>query len=200
MRYLAVLAILLIGLFGWRHWREVSRENRLGGIASEIAGRPVGVSCQGFFSRLVDVRPEAGMVYFDANGNPSNATKLKSWVCDRLAGYGSTRRSQSFACVRGSLPCPDGIEKSVTALLVLAHESEHLRGVRSESEAQCYGIQRIALVAERLGSDPDEARAVAAHFLAVQQPLQLPDYQLGPDCQDGGRLDLDPSRTGWPSP
>jgi hypothetical protein len=200
MRVLFALALALIVFLTWRHWRQVSRENELGAIASEIAGRPVHVSCEGFFGRLVDVTPEAGTVYFDASGRPADTTELKSWVCDRLAGYASTRRSPSFACARTTLPCPSSIERTITALLVLAHESQHLRGVRSESQAQCYGVQTIALVAERLGSDHDEARAVAAHFLAVQQPHQAPGYELDDDCRDGGPLDLYPDSPGWPSP
>lgn len=200
MRVLFVLAIAVIAFLGWRHWREVSRENRLAAIASELAGRPVDVACQGFFGRLVDVGPEAGLVRYDRDGRPAARTELKSWVCDRLAEWGSTRHARYFSCLSRPYPCPAALEQPVTALLVLAHESQHLRGISSESQAQCYGIQTMALVAERLGSDHDEARAMAAHFLAVQQPRQAPAYGLSAECRDEGTLDLNPGRPGWPAP
>jgi hypothetical protein len=87
----------------------------------------------------------------------------------------------------------------VYAVLVLSHESQHLRGVQSEADAQCYAIQTVARVAERLGSPPAEARAVAAHFLAVDEPLMPTDYSLPDGCVDGGSLDLDPQSSSWPT-
>lgn len=55
-------------------------------------------------------------------------------------------------------------------------------------------------VAERLGSPPEEAKAIAAHYLAVDEPLMSGEYLLPSGCVDGGSLDLNPSSPGWPAP
>jgi hypothetical protein len=136
---------------------------------------------------------------FDADGKPSSTTHLETSVCHDLAAYGATRKRADFACVFGATPCPNKVERAVYAALVLSHESQHLRGVQSEGEAQCYAIQTVARVAELLGSPPAEARAVASHYLAVDQPLMPPDYSLPGDCVDGGSLDLSPQSSSWPT-
>ncbi len=196
---LTAFALLPLMLVVWEARRELSLDHRLSGIASEIAGRPVNVDCPGFLRGLVDISGNGGSVMFDANGKPSNTTRLETSVCHDLSDYGTTRKRADFACVFGTTPCSDRVERAVYAALVLSHESQHLRGVRDESTAQCYAIQTLSLVATRLGSPPDEARAVAAHFLAVDQPRVSTDYTLSSGCVDGGSLDLDTQSSGWPT-
>jgi hypothetical protein len=193
------ILVLLAAVIAWQVERERSRDQRMSRIASEIAGRPVEVDCPGLLRKLVDIRTEGGSVRFDASGKPSDVTHLESSVCDSLSAYGKTRRGRDFACVQTAGLCSPGVEKAVYSLLVLSHEAQHLRGVRSEGEAQCYAIQTMALVAERLGSPPEEARAVASHFLVVDQPRMPSEYGLSADCADGKRLDLDPASSAWPT-
>lgn len=196
---LAALALVVLVLIVWEARRELSLDHRLSGVAGEIAGRPVSVDCPGFLRGLVDIS-SGGSVMFDATGKPSNTTHLEPSVCRDLSAYGATRKRADFACVFGTAPCPDKAERAVYAALVLSHESQHLRGIRDESAAQCYAIQMLAQVAARLGSPPAEASAVAAHYLAVEQPRMSADYSLSSDCVDGGSLDLNPQSTGWPTP
>jgi hypothetical protein len=199
VRVLAVFALLALALVVWEARRELSLDHRLSGVASEIAGRPVSVDCPGFLRGLVDISGNGGSVVFDASGKPSNTTRLETSVCHNLSSYSATRKRADFACVFGTALCSNKVERAVYAALVLSHESQHLRGVRDESTAQCYAIQTLPLVATRLGSPPDEASAVAVHFLAVDQPRMSADYALPSDCVDGGSLDLSPQSSGWPA-
>jgi len=200
VRVLAALALIALALIVWEARRELSLDHRLSAVASEIAGRPVNVDCPGFLRGLVDISGHGGSVMFDADGKPSSKTRLETNVCHDLSAYGTTRKRADFACVFGATYCSNKVERAVYAALVLSHESQHLRGVRDESTAQCYAIQTLALVAERLGSPTAEAAAVAAHFLVVQQPNMPTDYVLSGDCANGGSLDLSPQSTGWPAP
>jgi hypothetical protein len=56
----------------------------------------------------------------------------------------------------------------------------------------------LPLVAERLGSPPSEAKAVATHSLSVDRPRMPSDYALSRDCVDGASLDLHPESSDWP--
>jgi hypothetical protein len=199
VRVLVALALVTLALIVWEARRELSLDHRLSGVASEVAGRHVSVDCPGFLRGLVDISGHGGSVMFDANGNPSSTTHLETSVCHDLSGYGATRKRADFACVFGTTSCSSRVERAIYSALVLSHESQHLRGVRDEGAAQCYAIQTLARVAERLGSPSVEASAVAAHFLAAQQPRMPSDYSLSDDCVDGGSLDLNPQSTGWPT-
>ncbi len=46
---------------------------------------------------------------------------------------------------------------------VLAHESQHLRGIDNEATADCYGLQDMAAVGRGLGLGDEEARSVAEY-------------------------------------
>jgi hypothetical protein len=154
-------------------------------VASQIARRPVEVQCPGILQRLADVSPHAGSVYFDADGRPADVTELDDETCSALGDFaeGYTDEGDSLRVVR--------------ALHVLAHESFHLAGVRDEAEADCFGLQRTAFVADRLGATADEARRLAVLALA-ERALSAPADYRSPACHDGGALDLDPASPVWP--
>jgi hypothetical protein len=198
MRTLALAALVIAAFVYWEARRELALDHRLSGIASTIAGRPVQVDCPGFLRGLIDTSGNSGTVMFDADGRPGDTAHLETSVCGDLSAYAKTRKRADFACVYSAERCSEKVERAVEAALVLSHESQHLRGVRDESTAQCYAIQRLPLVAERLGSPPAEGRAIAAHFLEVDQPLMSGEYMLTPACTDGGSLDLNPNSSAWP--
>jgi hypothetical protein len=198
VRTLFALVLVAAALGYWEARRELGVDHRMSAIASEIAGRPVHVDCPGFVRGLIDISGNGGSVQFDANGKPGNTTRLETSVCGDLNRYRATRKKADFACVFSDARCSDKVERTVYAALVLSHESQHLRGVRDERAAQCYAIQMLPLVAERLGSPPAEAHAVAAHFLTVDQPLMPADYALPGGCVDGSEFDLHPNSTTWP--
>ncbi len=90
------------------------------------------------------------------------------------------------------------------AILTLAHESIHLQQARAgvpfqedpEGEAECYGLQWIARVAEQLGDTPDDGRAIAAYASDEILPGERAEWLA--DCVPGGALDLSPTDGIWP--
>ena len=160
-------------------------ERQLGRVASEIAGRRVGVHCPGILERLADVSPNAGTVFFDEEGRPADVTDLDEETCSTLDRFADGDTS------------PSEEPKAARALHVLAHESSHLAGVRDEAAADCYGLQRTAFVAESLGADSTEARRLAQLALAMRRVTAPADYRSA-ECHDGGALDLDPGSSVWP--
>jgi hypothetical protein len=80
---------------------------------------------------------------------------------------------------------------------VLAHESQHLRGITDEATAECYGIQETAFTARDLGASRAEADAMARYvWLALRY---MPPAYVSDECRPGGKLDLRPDTPTWPS-
>jgi hypothetical protein len=181
---LLVAAVPVAGLMAIHHDQHVN-EHRLANIASAIAGRKVEVHCPGVLQRLVEVSPNAGSVYFSADGQPGDFTELDDKTCATLEDY-----------AEGHADAEDA-PRVAAAMHVLAHESWHLAGVRNEAEADCYGLQRTAFVAERLGADPAEAQAFAELAVVERARFALHEYRSA-ECHDGGALDLDRGSTVWP--
>lgn len=181
---LAVAVVPVVGLMALHH-EQRANEQRLGEVASAIAGRPVEVHCPGVVQRLVEVSPNSGSVFFDGDGRPSDYTELNGETCSTLDDFaeGQTGSGDALRVAR--------------ALHVLAHESFHLAGVRNEAEADCFGLQRTAFVAERLGAGLEEAHRLAALALAERARSAPVEYR-SPACYDGGPLDLEPGSPVWP--
>jgi hypothetical protein len=177
--------------------QAAAHEELLGSIASEIAGRPVEVRCQGRVSAALDVTAESGLVRFDAHGRPADWTDLKRGICLSLRRFRSDYASDKFACLHDPLACDESVVRSVHALETLAHESWHLAGHVSEATTECYALQTIAIVAERLGAPRAQGEQLArAAFLGLY-PRMPPEYHSA-ECRDGGELDLRPRSSVWP--
>ena len=84
------------------------------------------------------------------------------------------------------------------ALNTFSHETMHLRGVTSESVAECWGMQLMAQVAIHFGATPEFAREIASDFLTTWYNPSRGEYWRA-DCVDGGSLDLSPASTSWPA-
>jgi hypothetical protein len=87
------------------------------------------------------------------------------------------------------------------ALAVVAHESYHLLGYSNEAQVECYGMQSIWFVANKLGASIDESQALASLYATRMYPSRrtlTPTYWSA-QCRDGGKLDLRPSLARWPS-
>ena len=81
MRVVLVLLIPLLLFSAWQYTRREENENRLALVASAVALRDVDVSCPGFWTRLVEITPNAGWVDFDEHGSPSDETSLSASTC-----------------------------------------------------------------------------------------------------------------------
>jgi hypothetical protein len=87
------------------------------------------------------------------------------------------------------------------ALATVAHESYHILGYSNEAQVECYGMQSIWFVANKLGASVAEAQAIASLYATRMYPprrWQTPTYWSA-QCRDGGTLDLRKSLARWPS-
>ena len=149
---LLVLLASVAGLFLFNHRRAEAAESRLGTIATELAGRPVRIHCQGVVGAALDVSSEAGSVEFDAQGRPADTAELKHGVCTSLGHFTRDVGGADYGCVLGGAQCPTGVMHSVWAVHTVAHESWHLRGERDEGVTECLAFQTTSTVAVRLGA------------------------------------------------
>ena len=197
----AVAAVLLIPAAAWlvdRHDR-VSLQNRLAPIASEIAGRKVGVSCPGVFGRLLAPGDTAaGRVSVDADGRVSDHTDLRTATCRELDALVDGGRERQLACAERSSSCGDDVQTLAWAIGTVAHESVHLRGILDEALTECYAMQYLAFTAERLGTTPQQARNLALLHWETSPAKKPEQYQAPSGCEDGGKLDVRPADPVWP--
>lgn len=84
-----------------------------------------------------------------------------------------------------------------TAVAILAHEVQHLRGVNAEAEAECFGQQSVRRIGRMLGVRADRANLLAAISWRYSYP-RLPESYKSPECRNGGRLDMRPVDSRWP--
>ena len=195
-----VLLALAAGVAGFlflSHKRAEAAERKLAVIASEIAGRPVRVDCQGAVGAALDVSPHAGTVDFDADWKPADVTNLKRSVCRKLNGFPGEHQRPAFACFERGDRCPASVIASAWAVQTLAHEGWHLRGEVDEARTQCFGLQTTAWVAGELGAPPERAHAIASYLYVHLYP-RMPDAYRSSECRDGGELDLRRTSAVWP--
>src|SRR4026207_1386034 len=128
-----VVVLLLIPIFlfsAWQYTRREENENRLALVASEVALRDVDVSCPGFWTRLVEITPNAGWVDFDEHGRPGDQTSLSATTWRGLERVWRGDQT-SFGCLISDT-CDEDTLRAVWGVVTLAHESWHLRGIADE--------------------------------------------------------------------
>jgi hypothetical protein len=154
-------------------------EERFSAEASRIAGHEVEIRCDESGERVGFVQHTDGVA--EVGGRLAYLAPDRCHELYRLAFDGET----------------DGA--TGRALAVLAHEAWHLRGVRDESETQCYALQSGVELGRRLGLDEGEARRLMRRELSTNAGRGTSfEYFVGPECRDGGALDLDPDGSGFP--
>jgi hypothetical protein len=137
--------------------------------------------------------------------------------CDESGQYvGAVQHADGVATVGGDLAyltperCHDlyrlAFEDEVTAsqtaraIVVLAHEAWHLRGVREEGTTECYALQSGVALGERLGLSEETARQLMGQQLAenARRGAATAEYLVPPECRNGGALDRDPESSSFP--
>ena len=195
VRAIAVLLVVVgaVAALGFaRHEERVREQDQLGAIASDLAGRSVGVRCPSFLASLVDTGAEAGRVQFDASGRPANHTDLSPQTCKALRHLAAI----DFTCIeRGD--CGFKEFNAGWAAHTLAHEAFHLRGFQDEGVTECYALQNTAFVAERLGVPAQQAEDLQAWLYKRGYPNEPTEYR-SPQCYNGGPLDLRPQQARFP--
>ncbi len=195
------IAIALTGIVGW--WMldradRIGNQERLAGIASQIAGRDVDVRCPGPIGRALGQDTLEGSVRFGADGTPADDTKLRQTSCAELDALAEGRRGKELACTeRAGILCGRHGRELAMAVDVITHEAWHLRGIQDEARTECNSLQTMAGTAQALGATPAQAAALARGQLAEGYPL-MPDHYRSGHCADGGTFDLHPDDARWP--
>src|SRR5215207_914665 len=196
MRTAVILLVPIVVFSGWQYARRQQNENRLALVAGEVALRDVDVSCPGFWTRLIEITPNAGWVGLDERGRPSDTTSLSAATCSSLEHVWRGKR-RSFRCLLAG-GCAGGTRAAMYGIVTLAHESWHLRGIVDEARTQCYAVQSVEAVARGLGVAPVDARALAIRVALDDARMQVGEYHSA-QCGPGGAYDLRPDTPDWPS-
>lgn len=171
---------LLVRPTGWDALgatRQAAAQTRFSRESSRLTGRPVTVVC--------DSKGVHTGVLNDADGSAvvgGRTAWLDPRICLTLYDLAFAHRVDSF-------------DSTSWAILVLAHESWHLRGQRNEGITNCYGMQSGVQLGQALGLSASEA----AHMMRYRYEINLSEFSLGraeymlpPECKSGGQYDLDP--------
>ena len=165
-------------------------------VAEELTGHPnVSVRCLRmhlYFQNVLGVTPMLDGHAFDYFLLEPEVCTYLDWFHDDPARW-DPRTCAPSDC-RHVVPMAWSLE-------TVAHETYHLLGFTNEAQVDCYGMQSIWLVANKLGASVAEAQAYAALFAHDLYPLrrtETPTYWSA-QCRDGGKYDLRPATHAWPS-
>jgi hypothetical protein len=163
-------------------------------IASELAGKDVEVRCWSRvdWTRLLREEKAYTLHHIDddtlgfagVNGTRDN---LSPEVCDSL---GELRYEHWMP------RAADSELLLATAVVTLAHEPQHSKGIAVEAQAECKAIQLARETATKLGATPSYAAELQRVYWA-HYGQELASYR-SPQCRDGGAYDLDPSSQNFP--
>jgi hypothetical protein len=150
--------------------------------ATLIAAHPARIGCDTSGEHVGFVQDADGVA--TVGGTQAYVTPS---ICDTLYQLAFKHRVQSFS-------------RTARAIAVLAHESWHLRGVRNEGLANCYGFQSGVQIGVHLGLSKSKAHAMMREQLATNasDASGQPEYLVPSGCRDGGSEDLHPSAHGFP--
>jgi hypothetical protein len=154
---------------------------RFSAEASRIAGHPVLIRCDDSGAFVGAVQHADGVA--EVGGRLAFLAPDRCYDLYRLAFKDQVTFSQT-----------------ARAIAVLAHEAWHLRGVSDEGTTECYALQSGVELGQRLGLSEKTARQMMRQQLA-ENSLHAggsSEYLVGPECHDGGRLDLHPSSSAFP--
>jgi hypothetical protein len=164
-------------------------------VARRLTGHNASVRCGSIGTSNLNVLGVTPLL----NGHSFDYFLMRPVECTNLAWFHETparwdpRTCTDSDCAR----VPD----MVMALAIVAHESYHLLGYSNEAQVECYGLQSIWFVANKLGASIDESQLLASYYANRMYPnrrINTPTY-WSPQCKDGGKLDLRPLLARWPS-
>jgi len=174
---------------------EVIAENvakRLTRLTPEVRCGPLGIS-------LPPGELVTGITLLPPHGQATYFLLLPQ-MCNYLAWFrADPERYDPTLCTDDSCLNTDGL--AALALATVSHESYHVLGYRNEAQVECYGMQSIWYVATSLGASVAEGQRIAAFYwkdIYAEREQSTPTY-WSPECRDGGKYDLRPKSTSWPS-
>jgi hypothetical protein len=153
---------------------------RFSAEASRIAMHPVTIRCDESGQIVGVVQHTDGVA--QVGGRLAYLAPQRCYDLYRLAFEGDVSFSQT-----------------ARAVAVLAHEAWHLAGVSEEAKTECYALQSGVDLGRRLGLDGDTARRMMRQQLVENAGRgAASEYVVGPECHDGGELDLHPRSSAFP--
>jgi hypothetical protein len=175
--------LLLTRASGWQQLSPQTRaaaETQFSRLAAGIAGHRVTVRCD-----------DRHVGYVQGDDGLAQVGGRQAWL--------TTGICLALVQLRDGKLDPRG-ESASHAVVVLAHESWHLRGVTSEALANCFAYQSGVGLAEKLGVSSSTAEAMMREQLAENGAVYADDpaYLVPPGCSDGGKYDLHPSSSRFP--
>ena len=176
-----------------RPWPRTEADARLTAVVSRLSGRPAVARCwssAGWQRRLARWHYAQGArSEWRAFTVPleTPAVELSPSICTVLHRVARLRRPV------WNEPAVVPIVWSVAAL---SHESVHASGISNEAKAECFGLQRIPLVARALGRTAAEGRYLVRLYWELWYRFDRPPKSS--ECRDGGKLDLHTDSAVWP--
>jgi hypothetical protein len=168
-----IAGVLLLAVLGVRgHVRRLEVEHRAADVATAIAGHDVRVHCPGVIRKHLFYEITEGRVRFSADGVPARETNLSADACDGLRRVLDKGASLELECLFWQCSADD--TRAAMGLIVLTHESVHMRGVMDEGLTECEAQQRVETTALKLGLTPESARSVA-HWARTDYAELLPE-------------------------
>ena len=127
-------------------------------------------TAQAFFTRLIEVTPNAGWVDFDEHGLPADSTHLSAATCRSLERMWRADEPLSFSCLRSALRTGDARARGGSPdarTRVVAPPRRHERGADAvlrdpDGRAHCAAARRAAAGRARRGELRRHARFAAA--------------------------------------
>jgi len=150
-------------------------EHRIAAVASTLVGHPVTVRCETLGQAWTDAHPEAGYVWFGADGRPEHSATITWQTCSDLGAWMGSDHTRATI-------------DQVVAVHVLTHEAMHMAGLRDEAAAECAAVQRDVRTARLLGAALPQARLLAVRYWTEVYPRLSEDYRTA-SCASGGALD-----------
>lgn len=178
----ALLSILAV-VAGWGPFRTWRLESALSAAATEVAGRPATVKCQGLGGAFVDIDDAAGHVTGRADGTMDSVAHVDWGICKLLRSYIAKDGEK-----------PTALE--IIAVHLVTHEARHVAGTLDEATTECEAVQRDALTARALGASVMDARKLARAYWRVHYP-DLGERYVSAACRPGGRLDENLPTSPW---
>lgn len=141
-----------------------------------------------------------GITLFNAHG-PARYFLMLPEMCANLAAFHASPASYDPAACSEDDACLERVAGAAMALATVSHESYHLLGYKNEAQVECYGLQSIWFVANKLGASLQLSQAIATFYATRMYPRrrwQTPAYWSA-QCRNGGKYDLRPALARWPS-
>jgi hypothetical protein len=169
-------------------WRARALENRAKPLVSALAGKPASIHCPRYLTAVV---MQVGSVSMDSSGKLSSQTQLTGPICDGLRTILNKGNLGQFACLTTTGDCSFAARRAIIGLIVLDHESQHIRGILNEEGAECASVGNDTHAAQLVGLSATQGRVIAYLHLMALNPSTPEQYRIA-NCPAADELRATP--------